>query len=68
MVRALGGELEASLDVFKLEIRKIGQYLCGTYIRRQHVEDIGHPYAHAANARLPPAFAGFGSNAIKQFR
>jgi hypothetical protein len=62
VVALSGGIFQRGRDIFVIEIRKIAKDILAARPCRQHVEDIPHAHAQAANARAASADRRIGRN------
>lgn len=61
------GEFKARLDVFRLEVRKIGEYLLLGHSSRKHLKHVLHPNTHTPNAGAAAALLGVEGDPIEVF-
>jgi len=66
MVQLATGVLQAGLDVFRLQIRQLGQHLFGSQPIGQKVKDIDHTDAHPANAGAPATLFRVNGDAVHE--
>jgi hypothetical protein len=64
MVRFFGREGERGLDIFRFEVREIGEDLRLGHAGRQKVKDVPDPDAHAADARATAALLGIEGDPV----
>lgn len=66
MVQPAACEAKASRDVFRFEVRQLLEHLLRREPRRQEVQHVNDPDAHAPNAGASPALARIHGDAISE--